>query len=68
MAGGGDLVRDRSAAQCGQYPAVVSVNASPRVWGADRLVSGLAGYSLVGEGAACDVAEFERLIEESVGE
>jgi len=29
---------------------------------------GLAGYSLVGEGAACDVAEFERLIEKSVGE
>jgi hypothetical protein len=51
-----------------EYPAVVSVNASPRVWGADRVGFGAGWYSLMGEGAACDVAEFERLIEESVGE
>ena len=29
---------------------------------------GAGWYSLMGEGAACDVAEFEGLIEESVGE
>jgi len=36
--------------------------------GADRLVSGRAGYCLMGEGAVCDAAEFERLIEEADSE
>lgn len=37
-------------------------------FGAARLISGPAGYKLVGEGAVCDAAKFERLIGEAVGE
>ena len=36
--------------------------------GGDRLVSGPAGYRLVGEGVIFDAAEFERLIGKTVGE
>ena len=36
--------------------------------GANRLVSGRAGYRLVAEGTVCDAVEFERLVGETVGE